>query len=248
MGLTIYLSRPSLTVGSLFSGIGGFELGLERTGGFITKWQVEIDPYCTRILQQHWPNAQRFDDIRLFKPPCAVDVLCGGFPCQDISAQGKKAGIEKGAQSSLWFEYVRIIRIIRPKYIIIENVHRLLSDGISTVLGTLSECGYDAEWETFRACQFGLPHTRKRVFIVAYPSSQRFERGQPGGAPKVFLTPVCDLSKRRAEDVLPTPVFCRSSDGIPNRTHRLKALGNSIIPDIAELIGRNILAADMEKN
>jgi len=168
-----------LTVGSLFAGIGGFDLGLERTGGFKVVWQCEIDPYCQRVLAKRWPGVKRYGDIRELTDVERVDVLCGGFPCQDISNAGKRAGID-GERSGLWSEYVRIIRLVRPRYVVVENVAALLGRGIGRVLGDLSESGYDAEWDVIPASSIGAPHRRERVWLVAYPSGSR---GRSGGRP-----------------------------------------------------------------
>jgi len=165
-----------LTLGSLFSGIGGFELGFERTGQIKTIWQVEIDDYCRRVLAKHWPAVQRFAHIRdvgAHNLPYA-DILCGGFPCQDISNAGKRAGID-GERSGLWSEYARVIRELcsvqrGPRYVVVENVAALLGRGMERVLGDLAACGYDAEWQSIRASDVGAPHRRERIWIVAYPA------------------------------------------------------------------------------
>jgi DNA (cytosine-5)-methyltransferase 1 len=159
----------SYTMGSLFAGIGGFDLGFERAG-FKTVWQVEIDPYCQKVLAKNFPEAERFGDVREcgshnLKP---VDVICGGFPCQDISNAGKRAGIE-GERSGLWGEYARIISELRPKFVLVENVAALLGRGMGRVLGDLAEIGYDGEWEIISAADVGAPHLRERVWIMAYP-------------------------------------------------------------------------------
>ncbi len=163
-----------LTVGSLFSGIGGIELGLERTGGFKTVWQVEIDSYAQKVLAKHWPDVTRYGDIREvgIHNLAPVELMCGGFPCQDISNAGKRAGIE-GSRSGLWSEFYRLICELRPQYVLVENVAALLGRGIDTVLGNLSASGYDAEWQVLSASAFGAPHIRARVFIVAYSSSSQ---------------------------------------------------------------------------
>lgn len=155
-----------MTLGSLFSGIGGFDLGFERAG-YEIKFQVEIDEYCQRVLARHWPDVQRFGDIRTIERLPNVDVLCGGFPCQDISHAGKREGID-GERSGLWSEFVRIIRLVRPRYVVVENVSALLVRGMGRVLGDLSASGYDAEWDCIPACAVGAPHRRDRVWIVAY--------------------------------------------------------------------------------
>jgi site-specific DNA-cytosine methylase len=162
-----------LTFGSLFAGIGGFDLGLERAG-MACAWQVEREPYAVRVLEKHWPNVRRHDDVCTFPPAegnWAVDLICGGFPCQDISVAGKGLGLA-GKRSGLWVEMHRIISELRPRYVIVENVAALLSRGMETVLGDLSQIGYDAEWHVIPASAVGAPHRRDRVWIVAYAKSQ----------------------------------------------------------------------------
>jgi DNA (cytosine-5)-methyltransferase 1 len=156
--------------GSLFSGIGGFDLGFRRAG-IETVWQVEIDEYCRRVLARHFPDARRFTDVREVggQNLPSVDILSGGFPCQDISNAGKRAGID-GERSGLWSEYARIIRELRPRYVVVENVAALLGRGMERVLGDLAACGYDAEWQSIRASDVGAPHRRERIWIVAYPA------------------------------------------------------------------------------
>ena len=158
-----------MTFGSLFSGIGGIDLGLERAG-MTCKWQVEIDPFCRKVLAKHWPDVRRYEDVRRvgienLEP---VDVIAGGFPCQDVSVAGKKAGIKEGTRSGLWFEFHRIICELRPRYVFVENVTGLLVDGMGIVLADLADAGYDAEWQVLSAADVGAPHLRKRVFIMAY--------------------------------------------------------------------------------
>jgi DNA (cytosine-5)-methyltransferase 1 len=158
-----------MRVGSLFSGIGGFDLGLERAGMQV-RWQCEIDEFCRGVLTKHWPGVPCYRDIRELNGATVqpVDVLCGGFPCQDISSAGKGAGIT-GSSSGLWFEYARLIRELRPRYVVVENVPMLRSRGLDRVLGTLAACGYDAEWDGIPARALGAPHQRDRIWIVAYP-------------------------------------------------------------------------------
>jgi DNA (cytosine-5)-methyltransferase 1 len=167
-----------LTVGSCFSGIGGLELGLEWTGGFETKWQIEWDEAASKVLEKHWPDVERKKDIRNvdFKQLQKVDVICGGFPCQDVSRAGKRAGIT-GDRSGLYVELLRAIRMVRPRFAIVENVAALINDGLDTVLGDLATQGNDTEWDCLSACELGAPHTRERVFILAYPNSDT--RTQP---------------------------------------------------------------------
>jgi len=172
----------SVKIGSLFAGIGGFELGLERAiPGAETIWQVEQDAFCQSILKKHWPHAQIFDDVCAVGahnlPP--VDILCGGFPCQDISLAGKGEGLN-GKKSGLWFEMRRIISELRPSIIILENVAAITFRGLPTVLGELSKLGYDAEWCIISARDFGAPHLRKRWFCVAYANSERPNKAKYG--------------------------------------------------------------------
>lgn len=158
-----------MTFGSLFAGVGGFDLGFERAS-MECRFQVEINLYCQRVLAKHWPDVRRWDDVRTFPPEplddWRVDVICGGFPCQDISNTGHKVGIN-GERSGLWREFARIVRVLRPQYVVVENVAALLNRGVDRVLGDLAALGFDAEWEVLPTCAFGAPHTRERLFIVA---------------------------------------------------------------------------------
>jgi DNA (cytosine-5)-methyltransferase 1 len=261
----------ALTVGSLFAGIGGFDLGLERAG-FEIAWQVEIDPYCQRVLAKHWPHVQRYGDIQsvdwgTVEP---VDVLCGGFPCQDISFAGKGAGLA-GERSGLWFEYAKAIEALTPRYVIIENVAALRSRGLDQVLGSLAALGYDAEWHCIPASAIGAPHRRDRVWIIAYTASAGLEGARnvqsTYGNEKTGLfgcvgENVADigcLSARGSTGSGETkggrafgeltgrgwwqsePDVGRVAYGVPHRVDRLKGLGNAIVPQIAEMIGAWIL-------
>jgi DNA (cytosine-5)-methyltransferase 1 len=166
-----------MTVGSLFSGIGGLDLGFEWAG-FETKWFCEIESYPQQVLARHWPGVPIIPDVRdvTKESVCPVDCIIGGFPCQDISYAGKGAGIDydlsdgTGTRSGLWWEYWRIIRDLRPRYVVAENVAALTNRGLDIVLGSLAEIGYDAEWQIVSAASVGAPHIRERIFIVAYAS------------------------------------------------------------------------------
>jgi len=161
-----------MKVGSLFSGIGGFDLGLERAG-FEIAWQAENDPYCAAVLAKHWPNIRRFGDVRKIEGRRLgkVDLLCGGFPCQDVSQAGKRDVGIAGRRSGLWGEYARLIRELRPKIVLVENVTGLAVRGLDRVLGDLASLGFDAEWECFAAAHLGAPHLRRRLFILAWDAS-----------------------------------------------------------------------------
>lgn len=169
-----------LRILDLFSGIGGFSLGLERTGGFETVAFCEIDPFCRAVLAKHWPNIPCHDDIttREFTKGEA-DVICGGFPCQDISIAGNRAGIT-GKRSGLYREMVRAIRVVRPAFALMENVADLLSLGMGVVLGDLAEGGHDAEWDCISAHDAGAPHGRDRVWI-AVTDAYEFKRPKRSG-------------------------------------------------------------------
>jgi len=172
----------TLTVGSLFSGIGGLDLGLEWAG-FETKWFCEIEPFPQKVLKKHWPEVPIYNDVRQITTDTVipVDVIVGGFPCQDISWAGLGRGIDynlseqEGTRSGLWWEMWRVIRDLRPRYVIAENVPALTHRGLDIVLGSLAQIGYDAEWQTISAASVGAPHIRERVFIVAHRNNGGME-------------------------------------------------------------------------
>lgn len=304
----------------LFSGIGGFSLGLERAG-FTTVAFCEIEPYCRAVLKKHWPDVPCYDDVRtltigrLAADGICVDVICGGFPCQDISVAGKGAGLA-GERSGLWSEYSRLIGELRPRYAIVENVAALLGRGMDTVLGDLASLGYDAEWHCIPASAVGAPHRRDRIWIVAYPDAsqrwaicgscgrmegkERLSQGEKGSSgPKPGNTPLANTDSGRpaqhagceceiglgvvigSEAMANTntgdehgrrrtlqvgwggiaskiahdgdigrtqwgvePDVGRVAHGISRRVDRLEALGNAVVPQIPEMIGRAIMAAE----
>jgi DNA (cytosine-5)-methyltransferase 1 len=251
----------TLHVLDLFSGIGGFSLGLERAGmravGF-----CEIEPYCRKVLARHWPGIPIYEDVRtltgarLAADGIVPDVICGGFPCQDISIAGKGAGIIEGTKSGLWFEYARIIGEVRPNFVVVENVANILrrDRGFDQVLGDLAALGYDAEWHCIPASAAGAPHARDRVWIVAHPSGSRLEGSQPicGRLERSIATLALDgNSFADARHALESGLGdIRAGDGVSARMDkdRLGALGNAVVPQIPELIGRAILAHDATFN
>ena len=155
-----------------FSGIGGFSYAAEKlVGGFETTQFIEIDPYCQKVLNKHWPNIPIHDDIRTFTAePFQYDVVCGGFPCQDISTAGRGKGITEETRSGLFFELMRVICMVRPKYVVMENVAAILNNGLDIVLAELSQSGFDAEWAIIPASSVGACHKRSRWWLVAYPN------------------------------------------------------------------------------
>ena len=167
-----------MKMGSLFSGIGGLELGLERAiPGLRTVWQVEKEPFCRSVLERHWPNTKQYNDVRTIgahnlEP---VDVICAGFPCQSVSIAGKMRGLEDEEKSGLWWQVHRLVSefqsIGRQPILVLENVANIIRVGGPDVVGSLTAIGYDIEWTTISAAQCGAPHLRRRWFGVAYPSS-----------------------------------------------------------------------------
>jgi DNA (cytosine-5)-methyltransferase 1 len=235
-----------LTVGSLFAGIGGFDLGLDRAG-MRTAWFCEVDTFCQRILAKHWPDVPCYPDIRELRGVDVepVDILCGGFPCQDISAAGKGAGLA-GARSGLWSEYARLVGELRPRYVIVENVPVLRTRGLDRVLADLDACGYDAEWDGIPASTVGAPHKRDRIWIVAYPQREgsqglRAKRGLGEGSGEVEADWRRDVRGGGRTYWCVEPDVGRVVDGVPDRVDRLTALGNALVPQIAEWIGRRIV-------
>jgi len=242
------MTKP--TFGSLFAGIGGFDLGLERAG-WECRWQVEIDDFCNRVLEKHWPHVKRYRDIRELREGDLepVDLVCGGFPCQDLSCAGKRAGLD-GQRSSLWFEMLRVIRMVRPRYVLVENVAGLFDGGLLRVLRGLAESGYDAGWRPLRAADFGAWHARERVFVLANANGERLPESWFSGpdasdyAPEAFgeADRLVDAVRRNA-----LPFLCGRHDGFRgglDETHkRLAAIGNAVVPQVAEWIGERILEA-----
>lgn len=238
-----------MKVGSLFSGIGGLDLGLERAGMEI-RWQVEIDQFCRAVLAKHWPHVPKYVDIREvngdeLEP---VDLIAGGFPCQPVSVAGKRLGQED--ERWLWKDFARIVRVVRPKFVLVENVPGLLNRGMGDVLGDLAEIGYDAEWAVLPAAAFGAPHIRKRVFIVAYSTSIGWLSNT--SKPAIFGKGVLQEKDKTAWRgtirgasgrirLLPESGVCGMADGSPDRVERLTAIGNAVVPQVAEWIGRRIM-------
>lgn len=246
-----------LRVLDLFSGIGAFSLGLEASGGFRTVAFCETEAFPRAVLTRHWPEVPIYDDVRtltsdrLDADGIAVDVICGGFPCQDISFAGRGAGLS-GERSGLWSEYARLIREIRPRYVIVENVAALLDRGIGDVLRDLAESGYDAEWQCIGADAIGATQRRERVWILANANNAGREGPIWAGqqvAPRPEWAAACSEPLRSDRGLWPPGPrevgdIPRMADGPANRAHRLAALGNSIVPQIPEIIGRAIMRAE----
>jgi len=223
------VSNPLMTVGSLFSGIGGLDLGLERAGMRVI-WQSEIDPYSSRVLAKHWPDTPNLGNIKEINwhDTPRPDVICGGYPCQPFSYAGKRKAEEDPRHLFPWVAHA--LRILRPRYAILENVAGHLTAGFGTVLGTLAAIRYDVQWDVIPAHSVGAPHRRDRLFIVAMDTDRK---GELFGS--IFCRP-------QREEWLPEPDMGRVDDGIPSRMDRLRGLGNAVVPQVAEHIGRLVIA------
>jgi DNA (cytosine-5)-methyltransferase 1 len=230
-----------MTFGSLFSGIGGIDLGLERAG-MTCAWQSEIDPYACRVLKKHWPSVPNLGDITQIKGDDVepVNILCGGFPCQDISqtATGWERPGTAGTRSGLWRHFARLINDIRPQWVIVENVGaiRYRGRGFDRVLRDLAAIGYDAEWEVFPAASVGAPHKRARLWLVAHPHDGG-EPDRPIYDEARILSQPCPTGGAWADP----PADIRVDDGVPDRMDRLRGLGNAVVPQAAEWVGRRIM-------
>ena len=238
------------TVGSLFAGIGGFDLGFEREG-YEIRWQVEIESYCQKVLEKHWPDVPRYDDVH----DCGlhnlepVDVITGGFPCQDLSVAGRQEGLN-GERSALWWEMHRVIGELRPRFAVVENVPNLFNRGIDRVCGSLAEIGYDAEWHVISAADVGAPHLRKRVWLCAWPMADADGAGfgercgaEPVEAQQLSTERRSASSQwqdRYHKNWATEPNVGRVADGVPARVDRLRGLGNAIVPQIAQHIARTL--------
>ena len=269
---------PVMTFGSLFAGIGGFDLGLERAG-MICRWQVENNPFCNKILAKHWPDVKRYGDIKdVGKHNLeSVDLICGGFPCQPFSVAGKQRGKEDDRY--LWPEMLRVITEVKPTWIIGENVAGIIRMELDQVLFDLEDQGYEAQPLVIPACAVDAPHRRDRVWIVAHSAKQRERRRRVQRSNKdratikewasdKFTRPGknvadaqcinddstrygtgknCRQQSREAKIFrdgykwLPESGICRVANGVSRRVDRLRALGNAVVPQIVEIIGRYIV-------
>lgn len=254
----------------LFAGIGGFSLGFERAG-MECVGHCEINPYAQKVLKKHWPDVPLYPDVTKLKGDefGKVELIAGGFPCQDISTAGKQVGIT-GKRSSLFNEIIRLSAICNPKWIVLENVANLIFGNNGAwfryCMGQIAKIGYNAEWEIIRASDVGAPHRRARIWIVVYPNSNRYKcRKKPivGGIQKIQRNRSSDLCKNVANAKgiyaqgqyegpreiklggsnwwATEPKLGRVAYGVPQRVDRLKCLGNALVPQIAEFIGRRIM-------
>jgi DNA (cytosine-5)-methyltransferase 1 len=235
---------------SVFSGIGGIDLGLERSGMHCVA-QVENDQYCLDVLTKHWSDVPKFKDVRdvgKHNLPSA-DLICGGFPCQPHSYAGKRKG--ENDDRNLWGEYFRIIKECKYKYVVGENVPGIQTTILDQILFDLESIGYTVQTFIIPACAFNAKHRRDRVFILADSHSQGLEGWKETLLPAQERDPIQrhywqDISQEWRNDQWDAePDVCRVADGIPHRVDRLRALGNSVVPQVAEFIGHCIMEMEL---
>lgn len=248
-----FFERWQITHGSTFSGVGGFDVGAELSG-IETLWNCEFDAWNRGLLKTRFPNAEQYADIREMRNPKEVDVISGGFPCQDISVAGKGKGI-KGERSGLWAELWRITGEVRPSFLLIENSPMLAVRGLETVLCDLAKIGYDAEWQCLPAAYFGAPHERERIYIIAYPSEigrdhsifidrkNAIQRNFKWDAPQNIKSRYgwerwvqqVDKDNDRKSTY---GKFLRVDDGVPKGLDRsrIEAMGNAVLPIVAHYL------------
>lgn len=241
-----------MNVLDLFSGIGGFSLGLERAG-MKTIAFCEIDEAARKVLKKHWPEVPIYHDVSKLnatKYRNSVDVVCGGFPCQDLSQAGHQIGFS-GERSSLYTEMLRVIGDCMPRYAIFENVTSLLTGEsgrwFAQFLYDLASIGYDAEWHCIPASAVGAPHHRDRVWVIAYPNSTN-EQGLVFPKPLLAYTEESRRRKytRAVDAAIPADDYAAERgnyDDVSGQMDRLKQLGNSVVPQIPEIIGRAIMTS-----
>ena len=255
----------NLTIGSLFSGIDGLGLGLEWAGLGRVIWQAEKDEYCLKVLEKHWPNVKRYTDVKEIKSENTKkpDLICGGFPCQDVSAAGKGAGLS-GSRSGLWYEFLRIVDELCPEWVVVENVASGAHRWVDFVRGDLERQGYATFPIPLSAQVVGAWHLRRRIFVVAHHNSGR--KLQPERVDKnqrEWLSncdrDVSNTHQARCDGGTGTraelpggeksthcdwwafePDVVRVVHGLSKRVDRIKALGNSVVPQCAQVVGEFI--------
>ena len=282
--------KSDLTMLDTFAGIGGFSYAATKlVGGYRTTQFIEIDPFCQKILKKHFPFTPIHDDIRTFTAiPGQYDVICGGFPCQSISVAGNRAGITEESRSGIFYELMRVIRMVRPRFVVLENVAAILNNGLDIVLGELSQAGYDAEWSVISASSLGACHRRSRWWCVAYTNdygsptssisgfddqtnndtsqrtnqvsqSSRSIESSNSRVVQSFTKPSDSNSKGLQREIftemesgiwsakhtrrldpnwrsyVSKPILRRGDDGLSYRVDRTKALGNSVVPQVAAI-------------
>lgn len=234
--------------GSLFAGIGGFDLGLERAGMKV-RWQVEIDPFCNEILEKHWPHVKRFGDIRSVGKENleAVELICGGFPCQPFSKAGKRRG--KSDDRNLWPEMFRVVEELRPSWVIAENVPKIRDIYLDEILSDLESIDYSTGTIDLPAVAFGAWHLRHRIYIVAHSNGKGLAEWKEGDEHDIVLpTEYGGLGSKWQDIWISESSLDRVADGVPRRVDRIKALGNAVVPQVATFIGWHIMKVEEQKN
>lgn len=238
-----------MNVLGVFSGIGGIELGLQAAGMTIVG-HVELDEWCRNVLHRHWPDVPQHDDVTTTPTWWAeqerpvVDLVAGGFPCQPFSTSGKQLGTAD--ERWMWPAMAEVVRAVRPSYVVVENVAALVRDraAFGRVLGDLHELGFNAEWATLRASDFGAPHRRERVYIVAYTSrDDGRDQDEPTTTRAIELEPRGSGRQHGGGHWVSEPALDRVAHGIPRRVvyPPLHALGNAVVPPILEHVGRAVM-------
>lgn len=243
-----------MNVLDLFSGIGGFSLGLERAG-MKTVAFCEIEKYPQSVLRKHWPGVPIFDDIRKLHAtdlPETIDVICGGVPCQPVSVAGKRQGQKDNRW--LWPEMYRLIQECNPRWVAFENVPGIINMGLDQVLSDLESAGYKTATFIIPACTINAPHRRDRVWVVAHgegdvsdTNRERFQEcDMPPVTDKQGFFARTDFKRLTTTEWITQPGICARNDGVSGRVARLKALGNSVVPQIVEIIGRAIMEIEQK--
>jgi len=227
-----------LTFGSLFSGIGGIDLGLERAG-MQCRWQSEIDPYASRVLAKHWPDIPNLGDVTKidWRNVERTDVVAGGYPCQPFSVAGRRQGANDPRH--LWPYFRNAICVLRPRYALLENVPGHLSLGFGHVLADLAKLGYDCRWDCIPAASIGAPHRRNRLFAIATDTNQPRSQRRPRTTFQAWPNPKRHV--RQGNWWSTEPNVGRMANGIPARVDRLRGLGNAVVPQVAEHVARMII-------
>lgn len=233
----------------LFSGIGGFSLGLERAG-METVAFCEYDEKCRQVLKKHWPDVPQYTDVRtltaeqLEHDGITIDGMCGGFPCQDLSFAGHGEGLA-GERSGLWFEYKRLIGELRPRFALIENVTAILVRGLDRLLCDLAALGYSAQWHCIPASYLGAAHNRDRFWLIAYPNGSKLASLDLSKSFLAYQKKPCRREHSRAIDAcLPANDYIEMRgdfDDVPGEMERLKQYGNAVVPQVVEVIGKAIM-------
>lgn len=218
--------------GSLFSGIGGFDLAAEWMG-WENVFHCEFNPFCQKILKHYWPDAKSYGDIKetdFTEWKGKVDIVSGGFPCQPHSIAGKQ--LASADDRDLWGECVRVLCEIRPKYALFENVTGLFISEhgkfFNRVLSDLAAIGFDVEWHTIPSCAIGAPHSRERVWIMANSNGEFYRKRREKGESRYGKSISATWHNWNNQ-----PEMGGMDDGVPNRVDRIKALGNAIVPQVA---------------